>query len=418
MVYSKGYQEHDTAVSSIVAKVKGTTAICAQQVALDECPDDQILVLDTSDYVVPAQENNAVFILTNSVETPGQTQAAGGWDEDSGAGTTGSQRVWACDSDTDCPRFASSRNGVLTGECGLNSRCRIFGWGPPEQTADDSASSAPGFHRQMPGVQDFTIYVKNQIFFPNFRARFDNTGLGNSTTEYLRSCLWNATTDPYCPVFRVGDMLRAAGIEDFESEIMVRGGVITMGLTYDCDLDIDTGVEDSANDVAAVNKNPKKNVCAPSVTFNRIDEAGDPLASGYNFRFARYDVGGTEPVRTLTKAYGVRFVFVVSGRAGRFSIVPLLIAFGSGIGLLSLATVAADFAATRLLAQRSLYVRHKYHSIRGELDGGGASALMNDDEKQPLLFARAGGARGRAGGGGDGVIDGTVGGGRGGDSQV
>ena len=46
--------------------------------------------------------------------------------------------------------------------------------------------------------------------------------------------------------------------------------------------------------------------------------------------------------RTRVKAYGLKFVIVVTGRAGKFNIVPLFIKIGSGIGLLSIATIIAD----------------------------------------------------------------------------
>ena len=40
---------------------------------------------------------------------------------------------------------------------------------------------------------------------------------------------------------------------------------------------------------------------------------------------------------------GLRFVFEMSGKASRFSIVALLVAIGAGLGLLIVATIAADF---------------------------------------------------------------------------
>ena len=52
--------------------------------------------------------------------------------------------------------------------------------------------------------------------------------------------------------------------------------------------------------------------------------------------------------RNLYKLFGVRIIFVVSGTAGRFSIVPLLLALGSGLGLLSVATVIGDLLITKV----------------------------------------------------------------------
>lgn len=39
---------------------------------------------------------------------------------------------------------------------------------------------------------------------------------------------------------------------------------------------------------------------------------------------------------------GTRIVFTVSGTAGRFGIVPLVIAIGSGLGILGVTTVICD----------------------------------------------------------------------------
>ena len=59
--------------------------------------------------------------------------------------------------------------------------------------------------------------------------------------------------------------------------------------------------------------------------------------------------------RTLIKAYGLKFIIVVTGRAGKFNIVPLLITIGSGIGLLSIATIIADLAISTFSKEKQLY---------------------------------------------------------------
>jgi len=48
-----------------------------------------------------------------------------------------------------------------------------------------------------------------------------------------------------------------------------------------------------------------------------------------------YERNGTV-YRDLFKAYGIRFLIKVSGKAGKFAIVPLLLNIGSGIGLLAI----------------------------------------------------------------------------------
>ena len=79
--------------------------------------------------------------------------------------------------------------------------------------------------------------------------------------------------------------------------------------------------------------------------------------------------------RTLVKAYGIKFIIVVSGRAGKFSTVPLLITIGSGIGLLSLATLAADYALMSLKKEKKdyeskiVYDSKKYKCKSVQVDG-------------------------------------------------
>ena len=44
--------------------------------------------------------------------------------------------------------------------------------------------------------------------------------------------------------------------------------------------------------------------------------------------------------RDLVKAYGIRFIIKVTGTAGKFGIIPLLLNIGSGIGLLAIVSPA------------------------------------------------------------------------------
>ena len=59
--------------------------------------------------------------------------------------------------------------------------------------------------------------------------------------------------------------------------------------------------------------------------------------------------------RVLVKAYGLRFVINVTGKAGKFNLVPLLMALGSGLGLLSVATIVADIFLLYLTSEKKFY---------------------------------------------------------------
>jgi hypothetical protein len=65
----------------------------------------------------------------------------------------------------------------------------------------------------------------------------------------------------------------------------------------------------------------------------------------------------------LVKAYGILFNVVVSGKAGKFSIVPLLLNIGSGIALLGIATVICDVLVTYVVKRRKYYKQSKYQLV-------------------------------------------------------
>jgi len=87
------------------------------------------------------------------------------------------------------------------------------------------------------------------------------------------------------------------------------------------------------------------------------------LSPGYNFRYTtNYFLQQTvvnETIlveyRDLTKLYGIRFLFILSGTGRKFAIVPLMVSIGSGLSLLTLATVFSDFLLLYILPRRKYY---------------------------------------------------------------
>jgi len=53
-------------------------------------------------------------------------------------------------------------------------------------------------------------------------------------------------------------------------------------------------------------------------------------------------------MRDLYKVYGLRFVIKTTGRAGKFSMVPLLLSLGSGLGLLAIVSINTEYFMSRL----------------------------------------------------------------------
>ena len=60
----------------------------------------------------------------------------------------------------------------------------------------------------------------------------------------------------------------------------------------------------------------------------------------FNFRHAHYH---EENRRTLIKAYGLKFLVVVNGRASKFDLKNTLIVLVTGLGLMGLSNMFCDF---------------------------------------------------------------------------
>ncbi|XP_029422461.1 P2X purinoceptor 4 isoform X2 [Nannospalax galili] len=279
-VWEKGYQETDSVVSSVTTKAKG--------VAVTNTSKLGFWIWDVADYVIPAQEENSLFIMTNMIITMNQTQSTCAEIPD---------KTTICNSDSDCiPGSTSTHsNGVETGKCvSFNESvhtCEVAAWCPVE---DDAGVPTPAF---LKAAENFTLLVKNNIWYPKFNFSKRNI-LPNITTSYLKSCIYDAQTDPFCPIFRLGKIVEDAG-HSFQ-DMAVEGGIMGIQINWDCNLD------------------RTASLCLPRYSFRRLDtrDLEHNVSPGYNFRFAKYykDLTGNEQ-RTLIKAYGIRFDIIVFGKA-------------------------------------------------------------------------------------------------------
>lgn len=70
----------------------------------------------------------------------------------------------------------------------------------------------------------------------------------------------------------------------------------------------------------------------------------------------------------MYKAYGLRFIIVVTGQAGKFDIIPLLLTVGSGLGLLSISSLIADFYMSTFAKNRKLFKKATLYEIKDDKD--------------------------------------------------
>ncbi|XP_023272478.1 P2X purinoceptor 3-like [Seriola lalandi dorsalis] len=321
-IYKKAYQVNDTGVeSSVMTKVKGFGY-------------HNNRVLDVADYVFPQQGAGVFCIMTKIIITENQFQGK----------CAENIEMFSCETDEECHKHFGSvlANGVITGVClksfnQTKGQCEIEGWCPAE---NDKVTVKP-----MLNVKNFTIFIKNSIRFPLFNVTRGNFPSSMNASQ-IKRCTYHPETNPFCPIFRVGDVLRYTG--QTVENLAHKGGEIGINIQWICNLDLDI-----------------KN-CVPQYSFTRLDApfAKNAVSKGYNFRFAKYfkTENGTE-FRTLHKAYAIRFDVMVTGNAGKFDTIPTLINLVAAFTSIGLGTVLCDVILLNFLKGAEQYKAKKFEEV-------------------------------------------------------
>ncbi|CAF4516598.1 unnamed protein product [Rotaria sp. Silwood2] len=338
LIYEKGYQKQSTAItSSVTLKVKGIGYV--------HLSENKTLIIDGADYIIPPSENNAIFIKTNFVQTD-QTQSK--------CAENIKLEEAICKSDSDCFNKSSipSMNGRWTGRCLLSSKtdvvtgttnaikrptglCEYAGWCPPE---DDLTSTM-----LVQDVRNFTIFIKNFIEFPAFNVKHQNM-----VDNLKKPCIFHPKHYKDCPIFSMDFIINEAEKNISERNLMLlHGGVIRIKIDWNCNLD----------------RNIK--LCKPQYSFARLDVPfyEKPFSRGFNFRYASHWKHNQRHVRILTKAYGLRLIIAISGKAGKFHFITLTFNIGSLIGLFGLATFVCDVILLNLSKRASLYRNYVFEIV-------------------------------------------------------
>ena len=118
--------------------------------------------------------------------------------------------------------------------------------------------------------------------------------------------------------------------------------------------------------------------CLPKYDFHILDD------SGWNFRHALYH---EEDRRTLVKAYGIKFLITVNGKAGKFDITRTVVIIVTGLGLMGLANIMCDLVL--------LKSSHRYREQIAEKKFEQIDVSVPADEKadQSLLYHSFNGIR-------------------------
>uniref|UniRef100_A0A8D2LIL6 P2X purinoceptor n=1 Tax=Varanus komodoensis TaxID=61221 RepID=A0A8D2LIL6_VARKO len=313
-LHEKAYQIRDTSIeSSVVTKVKGFGKYSNQ-------------IMDTADYVTPPQGTSVFVIITKLITTENQVQGY-------------------------CPEVSMDgmfpSAGILTGRCvDYNTTfrtCQIQGWCPAEVDNIDVPV--------MLEAENFTLFIKNSIRFPLFNFEKGNL-LPNITTEEIQRCHFDPIKQPFCPILRLGDIVKFAG-QNFAS-LAKTGGIIGIKIGWVCDLD------------------HSWEHCIPRYSFNRLDSVSEKskVSRGYNFRYAKYykQANGTE-FRTLIKAYGIRFDVLVYGNVSGLMAAKICLAFLHSNNLVYYTGLIIRYCGFIQGLSKSWKIKTKY--IKCPFEGGG-----------------------------------------------
>uniref|UniRef100_A0A1I8F8P0 ATP receptor n=1 Tax=Macrostomum lignano TaxID=282301 RepID=A0A1I8F8P0_9PLAT len=294
-------------------------------------------------------DEQRLLVTTNVVITKNQSQTTCEEDKDN---------RWhaSCKSDADCQKGHVHMLGwgVKTGRCVRSSReanltiCEIYGC-----LTHSSILTHLNPQVLMTHVKNFTVLIKNSVEFPKLPA---------TTAEPPGGPVLPHLQVGWANIIKYGQAIS----EKAAKQIWITGGMVAIDIHWECNFDYD------------------EEHCKPEYKFRNLEDG--KVGQGWNFRHAYHYVEDGIHKRTLVKAFGIQFFISVTGRGGKFDILNFTMNLGSGLALLTLATVLCDIIVKRKEIERAKTIRE---SDRGGRRRGKRNRLGGATESAPGALGSA-----------------------------
>jgi len=361
--WQRGYQTQDSVEGTIVCKLKGSASD-----PLNPSARFSSRVWDAADLV--EYTANGFFIPTSMLVT---TQGPGYCTAGNKTSDLRMEGVWteSCNGNFSCQEGMRTFSGTQTGKCitdgskktlrdgGKAGKFGICSGGSRKGEAcfgnDDKSTCAPGggkcygafcevkswcpIEMSVPnasqkvsfnGFEDFSVFARIDVMYSKFNLRHNNVPDGEGL------CSLDDFEDGECEFpnqFPISTLLERANVSI--EEAMLTGAEIVVSAVWS-----DTG--DAEAYYCDLDHDDWRTNCKPYLTFRRLDDP-DPrtFSHGYNYRSSRvFSDQGTDH-RDLRKLTGIKVLFIVEGQGGRFDAMITGTTVGSGLALLSVATLVS-----------------------------------------------------------------------------
>lgn len=278
---------------------------------------------DVNDFIIPPTENSAISITTRITEIEHELRA--------------------CNISTKRNRFYRKyalNNPAQKHSCNNDAQCIL-----PPHYRDEYEKNLTNktelcwfkLIEKPPKINyqafDYVLFVKNYVEFttPNFYLSNINSSV--IPKSKIEDCEYDPKENPFCPKFRIIDILER--IEDNATEhqsMFTNGSLIEIKINWQCNLD----------------HNSKH--CKPQYAFKRLDVrpfSANPFNPGSTFITSNHFFVENDQVlhRIHRNIYNLHIIVSVTGEVGKFDLFQTTTSIGSFVGIFSAGTIACDLVA-------------------------------------------------------------------------